>query len=257
LGCCSPQSSFHDLMRYAVLGDLHANLTAFEAVLGEIAQLEVDNLLSVGDVVGYGAAPKQVISLLREVGATVVKGNHDAAVTGELDARWFNPFARAAVDWTVGQLDRSERSWLTELPLTAHLEHCSVAHGTPVFPERYDYVQCAEDADPSLDDLLEPVCFVGHTHVPVTILRLDEAPQRTSYTIGQEVDLSESTVALVNVGSVGQPRDEDARAAFGLYDSESRSFSLIRVEYEVEREATRIREAGLPEILAERLFLGV
>lgn len=244
-------------MRYAVLGDLHANLTALEAVLGEIAQLDVDTLLSVGDVVGYGAAPKQVIALMREVGATVVKGNHDAAVTGELDTRWFNPFARAAVDWTAGHINRDERAWLSALPLTAHLEHCAVAHGTPDLPERFDYVQCAEDADPSLDGLIEPVCFVGHTHVPVTILRLDEAPQLTSYTIGREIDLSDARVALVNVGSVGQPRDEDARAAYGIYDSDTRLFRLVRVEYDIECEAARIRAAGLPAILAERLFLGV
>lgn len=244
-------------MRYAVLGDLHANLTALEAVLTDLEGEGVDALLSVGDVVGYGAAPREVIQLVRELRVTVVKGNHDAAVTGELDARWFNPFAREAVDWTVAELDREERRWLAELPLVAHLEHCSVAHGTPHAPERYDYVQSTEDADPSLDELEEPLCFVGHTHVPVTILRLVEQPERTSYTLDDHVDLSESAVALVNVGSVGQPRDEDPRAAYGVFDSDRAEFVLRRVEYDVEREAARIRAAGLPEALAERLFHGV
>lgn len=244
-------------MRYAVLGDLHANLTALEAVVSALGSEDVDALLSVGDVVGYGAAPREVIGLLREVGATVVKGNHDAAVTGELDTRWFNPFARAAVDWTRETLTTEDLAWLEALPLVAHLEHCAVAHGTPAQPERFDYVQSTEDADPSLDDLAEQVCFVGHTHVPVTILRLREAPGRTSYTIDRYVDLSEASVALVNVGSVGQPRDEDPRAAFGLYDSERSSFELKRVEYDIDREAARIRAAGLPDPLAARLHLGV
>ena len=244
-------------MRYAVLGDLHANLTALEAVLTALEAEDVDALLSVGDVVGYGAAPREVIGLLREVGATAVKGNHDAAVTGELDPRWFNPFARAAVDWTRATLTSEELTWLENLPLVAHLEHCAVAHGTPVQPERFDYVQCTEDADPSLDGLAERVCFVGHTHVPVTILRLSDAPDRTSYTVDAAVDLSEAAVALVNVGSVGQPRDEDPRAAFGLFDSEAGRFELRRVEYDVERESARIRAAGLPDVLADRLHLGV
>lgn len=244
-------------MRYAVLGDLHANLTALEAVLTALDGREVDALLSVGDVVGYGAAPQEVIRLLREVGATVVKGNHDAAVTGELDPSWFNPFARAAVDWTAAQLTRDEMTWLENLPLTAHLEHCAVAHGTPSSPERFDYVQCTEDADPSLDALEVPVCFIGHTHVPVTILRMADTPDRTSYTTDDAVDLSEVSVALINVGSVGQPRDEDPRAAYGLYDSDRGLYELHRVEYDIQREATRIRAAGLPDTLADRLHLGV
>ncbi len=245
-------------MRYAILGDLHANLTALEAVLAAIGEEgPIDSLLSVGDVVGYGAAPREVIALLREVGATVVKGNHDAAVTGELDPRWFNPFARAAVDWTVDQLTTDERRWLTDLPLALDLEHCSLAHGTPSHPERFDYVQCTEDADPSLDLLVEGVCFVGHTHVPVTVLRLNDDPGRTAYTISERVDLSEAHVALVNVGSVGQPRDEDSRAAYGLYDSSSGLFELKRVEYDIDREASRIHAAGLPDVLADRLHLGV
>jgi len=244
-------------MRYAVLGDLHANLTALEAVLSALDGHEVDALLSVGDVVGYGAAPQEVIQLLREAEATVVKGNHDAAVTGELDATWFNPYARAAVEWTAAKLTREEMAWLEELPLTAHLEHCAVAHGTPTWPERFDYVQCTEDADPSLDALREPVCFIGHTHVPVTILRLAETPDRTSYTTDDAVDISDTTVALINVGSVGQPRDEDPRAAFGLYDSEQGRYELHRVEYDIQREDARIRAAGLPENLADRLHKGV
>ncbi|MDA1264974.1 MAG: metallophosphoesterase family protein [Planctomycetota bacterium] len=244
-------------MRYAVLGDLHANLGALEAVLAAIERDGVDALISVGDVVGYGAAPREVLGLLREVGATVVKGNHDAAVIGELDTRWFNPFAKAAVEWTADQLLPMETAWLADLPMTAQLEGCSVAHGTPIHPERYDYVQSTDDADPSLDQLGRGVCFVGHTHVPVTILRLADSPERTSYTLDDAVDLSNARVALVNVGSVGQPRDEDPRAAYGLFDTESMRFELNRVEYDIEREASRIRAAGLPGVLADRLYLGV
>lgn len=243
-------------MRYAVLGDIHANLTALEAVLAAVSSAEVDVVISVGDVVGYGACPREAIALLREWDAVVVKGNHDAAVVGELDSRLFNPFARAAADWTATVLTRDEIKWLRDLPLTVDLEHCSVAHGSPSHPERFDYIQSTEDADPSLDQMTRPLCFVGHTHVPVTILRPTDCPH-TGYTVATFLDLTECERALVNVGSVGQPRDEDCRAAWGLFDSQTASYRLERVEYDIEREAIRIREAGLPVMLADRLYLGV
>jgi len=232
-------------------------LAALEAALEAISDADVDALLSVGDIVGYGASPREVMRLVREHVTAAVKGNHDAAVVGEVDTRWFNPFARTAVEWTREQLTREELEWLRDLPLTVHLEDCTVAHGTPEHPERFDYVQCTEDADPSLDRLGDSICFVGHTHVPVTVLRPTDDPGRTSYTIEDDLDLSEINRALINVGSVGQPRDEDPRAAWGLFDSEARRFVLHRVEYEIAREAHRIRKAGLPGVLADRLFLGV
>lgn len=244
-------------MRYAILGDIHSNWAALEAVLQDIETIGVDVLLCVGDVVGYGGSPGEVIQILRETNVTVVKGNHDAAATGELDLRLFNPFARTAAEWTTGVLNEDELEWLRDLPLVSHQQHCAVAHGTFVNPERYDYIQCTEDADPSLEEMSMQVCFVGHTHVPVSLLRPADNPHRTAYTIEEDVHLSDVCRALINVGSVGQPRDEDPRAAWGLYDSAAEHFHLSRVEYDVAREASRIRAAGLPTILADRLFLGI
>jgi predicted phosphodiesterase len=244
-------------MRYGILGDIHANLSALEAVLRCFEQEGVDKILSVGDVVGYGAAPRQCIALVREVGATVVKGNHDAAAIGELDTTFFNPHAKAATEWTSGQLSKQDMAWIENLPLIANLSECSVAHGTFHEPEHYDYIQSTQDADASLDLMDLPVCFVGHTHVPVVIMRMTDDPTRTAYTIDYEVDLSDSARALVNVGSVGQPRDEDSRAAYCVYDAEQATVSIGRAKYDIEREAARIRSAGLPGILADRLFLGV
>lgn len=244
-------------MRYAILGDIHGNLSALRTVLEDIARANVDRVFSVGDVVGYGAAPSQCISLLRELEVEVVKGNHDAACVGELDMTFFNPYARAAVEWTREHLSEEELRWLEGLPLTRTTEHCSIAHGTFAHPERFDYVQSPTDADPSLDLLERPVCFVGHTHVPVTILRTEDDPLRTGYTIESSIDLSDSVRALVNVGSVGQPRDEDSRTGWALYDASSRTVEIRRLEYDIEQEASRIRAAGLPPMLADRLYLGV
>lgn len=244
-------------MRYAILGDIHANLAALEAVLDALDADSVDSILQVGDVVGYGAAPREVIDVVRERDLVVVKGNHDAACVGEVDARFFNPNARAAVDFTCSLLTREDMKWLAGLPLTHATDDCLLSHGTLSRPERYDYIQNTEDADPSLDVLDRPVCFLGHTHVPVSIMRLVDSPNRTSYTVDRTIDLADSTVALVNVGSVGQPRDEDPRAAYAIFDTERQQVDLHRVEYDIEREADRILRAGLPRMLGDRLFLGI
>ena len=244
-------------MKYGILGDIHGNLSALEAALAELAKLKVDRLISVGDVVGYGAAPSECIQAVREAGAVVVMGNHDAACVDLIDITYFNNYARQAVQWTKSVLSAEDRVWLAGLPLTVHLEHCSVAHGTLHRPELFDYIQSPRDADPSLDEMPLPVCFVGHTHVPVALLRLRDDPTRTAYTVEPEVDVEEALRSLINVGSVGQPRDEDPRAAYAVYDSQEGRVRIHRVAYDIEREAERIRSVGLPAMLADRLFLGV
>lgn len=244
-------------MKYGVLGDIHANLSALQTVLASLDQVGVDTILSVGDVVGYGAAPSECIALLRERGVIVVKGNHDAACVDELDDRTFNPYARAAVAWTRTRLSASEKRWLKGLPFVATLEHCQVAHGTLHRPELFDYILSLSDADPSLDDMTRPVCFVGHSHIPLTVMRFVDEPGRTAYTCDAEVDLSETVKALINVGSVGQPRDENPDTAYALYDAEQKRAAIVRLPYDIEAEVARISHAGLPGVLGERLRIGV
>ncbi|MCA9002117.1 MAG: metallophosphoesterase family protein, partial [Planctomycetes bacterium] len=197
------------------------------------------------------------LDVLRDRKVPTVLGNHDAAVAGTIDTTFFNPMAREAVLWTQGQLTEGDLDWLQELPLLHHEPDCSVAHGSYANPAQYSYIQSTEDADPSLDLQPSRVCFVGHTHVPVTILRLAESPERTFYTMDNRVDLSSVDRALINVGSVGQPRDEDPRAGVGIYDSETFQYELLRVEYDPKLEGQRIQAAGLPKMLADRLFLGI
>ena len=244
-------------MRYAILGDIHANLSALEAVLASIDRSGIDQILSVGDVVGYGAAPAACIDLLRQHEVVTVKGNHDAACTGELDDLTFNRFAREAMTWTRAQLDPGHMDWLRSLPLMVTLEHLELAHGCLDAPARFEYVRTTGDAGPSLDQLKRPIGFVGHTHVPIALLRPTEAGGRTAYAPELDVDLAESEASLVNVGSVGQPRDEDHRTGWVLYDTSEGRVSMERMEYDIEREAARIRDAGLPRVLGDRLYLGV
>ncbi|MEM7307129.1 MAG: metallophosphoesterase family protein [Planctomycetota bacterium] len=245
-------------MKYGVLGDIHANLSALTTVLEDLDRVGVDEVLSVGDVVGYGAAPAACIELLRERGVHVVKGNHDAACVRDLDDRYFNNYAREAVRWTQSVLDDVDQAWLSALPYTLERQHCHVSHGTLHRPELFDYILSTTDADPSLDVMTKPICFVGHSHVPIALLRLKEDPEgRTAYTLDREIDLAETSRCLLNVGSVGQPRDENPLTGYAVYDSEESRAWITRLPYDIEREAHRIREAGLPDVLAERLKLGV
>ena len=244
-------------MKYGVLGDIHSNLSALQSVLEAMDRDGVEQILSVGDVVGYGAAPSECIRIVRERQVTVVLGNHDAAVSEILDDMHFNPYARAAVAWTRATLEATELDWLRSLALVATLEHCQVAHGTLARPELFNYTLSLTDAEPSLDALERPVCFVGHSHIPLTVMRFTDNPHRSAYTYDPEIDLSDTTSALLNVGSVGQPRDDNPMAAYLVYDTTEACASLRRVEYDIEREVARIEAAGLPDVLGQRLRLGV
>lgn len=244
-------------MKYAILGDVHANQTALLRVLEEIEREAVSKILSVGDVVGYGPSPRECIELLQERGVEVVLGNHDAACAGELDDRLFNNYARVALRWTRKAIGRMERNWLRALPLTRRLEHCEVAHGSFFQPERFHYTQTPQDADPSLDRLVHPAGFVGHTHVPIALQRRKGGVRASDYILESEFAIPGDAQCLVNVGSVGQPRDEDPRAAYCIFDSEERSVAIRRVAYDIHREAELSKQAGLPRVLADRLFLGV
>jgi diadenosine tetraphosphatase ApaH/serine/threonine PP2A family protein phosphatase len=244
-------------MKYGILGDIHANLSALEAVLAEMDAEGVERILSVGDVVGYGAAPRECIEILREREIGTVLGNHDAACVDIIDVHQFNPYARAAVAWTRGQLSQDDNRWLAELPYRADFGDVHVSHGTYARAELFDYILSTTDADASLDAMELPVCFVGHSHVPITLMRTDGIYGPTSYSVDSEVDLSDVPRAVVNVGSVGQPRDENPLAAYCIYNSDLQRVWIRRCAYDIEREGARIRAAGLPEVLAARLSLGV
>ena len=240
-------------MKYCILGDIHGNLEALETVLKFAQSQGVDRYISVGDVVGYGANPKECIATLRELNAPVVAGNHDYAVTGKLDVEFFNSYAKSAVLWTREQLDEDEMNWLKALRLVQVVsEEITLVHGSLNFPDMFDYIQTSYDAYLSLEALKTKVCFLGHSHVPVSFF----SGPAVSYSLSQEIDLNGFDKALVNVGSVGQPRDENPRASVAIYDTDSQIVRLSRLDYDIDKAAAKIVAAGLPEILAERLHHG-
>ena len=248
-------------MKIAVLSDVHANLAALQAVLADIDAVAPDAAIwHTGDVVGYNAEPNEVVALLRERGAAGVMGNHDAAVLGELPVDWFNAAAAAAVRWTATHLTPENATWLHALPKISEMGAATLVHGSPREPLG-EYVFDAESARENLLALSTPVLFHGHTHVPAYwALRGNQAASVVIDGRAQPL-LSPS---LINVGSVGQPRDGDVRASWVLWDRSDDGSAIgalgtvqwRRVAYDVARTQSLVRSAGLPEFLAERLAEG-
>jgi predicted phosphodiesterase len=244
-------------MRYLVLSDLHANLDALEAVLRN-AEGSWDRVVVLGDLVGYGPDPNQVVETIVALSpAAVIRGNHDKAASGMEDAADFNPTARAAAMWTAGALAEANRAFLRDLPAGPLLvdETMEICHGSP-FDEDF-YIFDGADAWRALEYTRSSLCFFGHTHVAVGFLRsgsLFEAviPEGAE----TPIQAQNGRRLLVNPGSVGQPRDGDPRAAYALYDSTEGVVTLRRAAYPIERAQQKILAAGLPRALAARLATG-
>jgi predicted phosphodiesterase len=246
-------------MRIGILGDIHGNLEALQAVVEAMRRERIDEWVQVGDIVGYGPEPSACIDLVRELGCTVCMGNHDAAVLDLLDTAYFNNFARAAIEWTRTRLRPTDFDYLRSLQLVVREPEYTVVHGTLHMPEQFGYVISPVEAIDSISLQQSRVCFVGHSHVPA-IYMLRELGARTLDVVYQseaEVDAHDYPRVLMNVGSVGQPRDEDARATYAIFDTTTQIASIRRVQYDIAGVQRKIRAAGLPEMLANRLALGV
>jgi diadenosine tetraphosphatase ApaH/serine/threonine PP2A family protein phosphatase len=241
-------------VRYSIISDIHANLEAFEAARAEIARIAPDRILNLGDIVGYGASPAECIDAAGQIADVTVAGNHDFGVAGLTDIRYFNSYARQAVLWTAGALDQQHTDYLRELPL-AHVENgrLRIVHATPSDPARWDYIFGRDQAAGEFHAFPEQMCFVGHSHQPA-IYTMDQ--QGGVIRLGEKTKILDGHRYLVNVGSVGQPRDGDPRACICVCDLERSEIEIVRVAYDVEGAKRRILDAGLPPILAQRLSFG-
>ena len=239
-------------MRYAVLGDIHGNSHALEVVMESIKNDSVDLVVCIGDVVGYAANPKECIQAIRDISKATVAGNHDFAVARKLDSGCFNPEAREAVSWTRDQLSEEEIAYLAGLPLTALFPDFSLYHATPYHPEQFLYVQTTYDAGLAFGSMRESLAFVGHSHVPVVFV--DSTP--VDYFLLDEFDVPAKAKMMVNVGSVGQPRDLDPRASYAVLDTDRQCVFMRRLAYDIDAAADAILAAGLPPTNAQRLSMG-
>jgi putative phosphoesterase len=233
-------------MRIAVFSDIHGNLEALTCVLKQVRKERADTLVCLGDIVGYGPFPNECIELVRKQCTIVVRGNHDTgAVYGAL-LEEFDADGRIAMEWTRSKLTPESGEYLRALPIIHNSNDVTYVHASPVNPEHWTYVFAWQDAAKAFLHFTTNTCCVGHTHIPAIVAANGMV---NSYQEGER--------HLINVGSVGQPRDGDPRASFAPLDTKRHSASIIRVEYDIAATADAIRKAGLPEFLARRLAFGI
>lgn len=247
-------------MKYLVLSDMHGNDEALKTVLRKVRRKRFDATLVLGDLVGYGAAPNQVVEAIRGLPGRVlvVRGNHDKVVTGIDSGESFNQVALVAAQWTSQHLTETNLRYVRDLPAGPQGvdDGLAICHGAPTDEDKYLFSD--RDAATVFSAWSVPVTFFGHTHV-TSVFSLEGRGIRVRQLVGEqgELDLDPAHRYLVNPGSIGQPRDGDPRASYMTYDSTRRRVRWHRVPYRVERAQARIRKAGLPAVLADRLAVGM
>ena len=240
-------------MRYAVVSDVHGNIEALEAVFARIA--EDDAVLCLGDIVGYGPNPNECVALIRERARITVLGNHDVAAIDNFGLEYFNPAARAALVWTQGVLAREHAAWLSTLAYEHREPEFLMVHGAPI--EYFAYILDNVDAARAFDATDAPLVFVGHSHVAEYYARSsDGGITHAHMQHGGRLELDAAKRYIVNVGSVGQPRDANPQASFAFYDPTARTITWVRYGYAMEQVREKIDAAHLPHVLADRLLVG-
>ncbi|MBX7246828.1 MAG: metallophosphatase family protein [Candidatus Sumerlaeaceae bacterium] len=243
-----------DPRRVCIFSDIHGNLQALQQVLQEIATLDVDYLICCGDVVGYGANPNECVELLRERKIPTIAGNHDHAALSLIDITYFNEVAKRAITWTRQNLKPENEAFLRDLPLTIEFAEMLFVHASPASPESWDYIITMGHARQSFKHFGQRVCFIGHSHTPFIV---ENENSNLSCPDKPEITMREGCRYLVNVGSVGQPRDRNPDACFAIYDRVQKKIEIHRVKYDLVGAQDQIRQEGLPIELAERLAYGL
>jgi len=238
-------------VKFAVVSDIHGNLEAFQTTLDYLHQHHISKIICLGDLVGYGPNPNECVELAQKHCTVTVMGNHDHAVLGLTDIDYFNEYARAAVLWTRRSLHRYLKGYLENLPMTYEENDFLFVHSSPVDPSEWYYIFSEAEARQNFKAVPNRVIFIGHSHVPVVFSlekgRLFEQHLR--------LDI-ENDRYIINVGSVGQPRDGDPRSSFTIVDDQSKTVEYVRLEYPVEKTHQKILDAGLPYFLARRILVG-
>jgi diadenosine tetraphosphatase ApaH/serine/threonine PP2A family protein phosphatase len=233
-------------VRLAIISDIHSNLEALTSAFAVIDQEGVDDIICLGDIVGYGANPNECLNLVRNRCSTILLGNHDAAAINLSVANQFTINAQLSALWTFGLLIEEHKTFLRGLSCTHPRGDLLFSHASPFEPEEWHYVISDLDTREAFDAFTERICFLGHSHIPVIFSEH-----------GKASTVDSSGRFIVNVGSVGQPRDGKSQLSFGVFDTDTRTYRNIRAPYDVKTAAEKIRKAGLPPALAERLFHGM
>jgi predicted phosphodiesterase len=240
-------------MKFAILSDIHSNLEALQTTLADAAAQKCTHYVCLGDVVGYGPNPRECLQVIRDLNCPTVMGNHDEYCASEIDLTGFNPMAADAIKWTRTQLNDEEREWLRGLKYVRVLEAFTIVHATLDLPEKWAYVFDKLAAAASFNYQHTSVCFNGHTHVPIAFVRGPAGIQGGLYT---KIKIEVGRKYFVNVGSIGQPRDRNPKASYVIFDVINNMLELRRLDYDITTTQQKIRAAGLPASLADRLALG-
>lgn len=239
-------------MKFAIFGDIHANLEALEAVMADAQAHGATNYACIGDIVGYNANPHECLERVQQLGCPVVKGNHDEEASADTEIVGLNPLAHAALEWTRRNLSDEDKRWLRELRMVRQVRDFTIVHATLDTPSSWAYAMNKFDAMASFSYQFTQVCFFGHTHTP----RFYVKGATVTVEHVESLTIEPGKKYFVNVGSVGQPRDGDPRPAYCLYDHDNHVMTIRRIPYDMETAQRKIRDAGLPPQLADRLSVG-
>jgi diadenosine tetraphosphatase ApaH/serine/threonine PP2A family protein phosphatase len=240
-------------MRYAIFSDVHSNLEAFTSVIDAMEGDKAEEYICAGDIVGYGADPCPCIESTKRLTGNVICGNHDWASAGVFDVSYFNEHAKKAVVWTAHVLSGPEKRYLKDLDLVYEAKDFVAVHGSLNEPEKFNYILDLYSAKQTFRLMRKRICFIGHSHFPAIFTK---SGGDIACIGAVSVELDTDASYIVNVGSVGQPRDGDPRASYVIYDTDKNTIEIKRVSYDVKKAQEKILGAGLPSFLAERLSVG-
>jgi len=241
-------------MKTAFLSDVHGNLEALLSVKQSLEQEKVDKVFFLGDIVGYGAEPDACIDIIRSMTDTIIAGNHDWAACGRRVTDHFNPMALQAITWTKRNISGDNLDFLSGLPLKQETDGFLAVHSTPMNTETWGYILTAEAAESAFSLFSRQMCFIAHSHVPAAFIQTAEG--RITVSKSDRIAITPALRLIINVGSVGQPRDGNPLSSYGIYDSEKKEYLLFRVPYDIAAAQKKILAAGLPPFLANRIERG-
>lgn len=236
-------------MRIAILSDIHANLEALESALNYVSENAIDKIYCLGDIVGYGPNPNECVELIANKCDQVIMGNHDHAVLGLTSVEYFNDFAKISTAWTAKNINDQNKEYLRQLAFTYETDQYQLVHSTPSDPGLWHYILSENDAFHEFNHFQQHVCFIGHSHFPIVF-------SKKGFSREKKLKLEKRNKYIINVGSIGQPRDGNPMTCFCVYNPDKNILEYIRLEYDIDKTREKIMHAGLPTFLADRLTRG-
>jgi predicted phosphodiesterase len=241
-------------MRLGFFSDVHSNLEALKSTMEDFRKEKLEKIFFLGDAVGYGPDPNECVELIQKVSQKSIMGNHDFVALNLMETNWFNQYAKEAIQWTKSKLSEKNMELLSEYAMDHRVDIFHLVHSTPKEPANWDYIFTLDEAEENFSFFNHRVCLIGHSHRPFIIKKSD---QRHCLLVNETgVEIEDGFKYLINIGSVGQPRDGDSRACYLIYDDQTKNAKLKRVSYDIKKTQTKMKKAKLPQFLIDRLSFG-